>query len=113
MQMKGSNPKGQIRIPARPAPFKVSLDAAALVIVDMQNAYLSKGGYLDLVGFDVSPAPKVIETTQAVIAAARAAGLRIIYLQNGFSPDMLEVGELVSPGHCHVNEKWAEFAARP
>ena len=29
----------------------------ALIVVDMQNAYASPGGYLDLAGFDVSGAP--------------------------------------------------------
>ena len=28
----------------------------ALIIVDMQNAYASPGGYLDLAGFDISGA---------------------------------------------------------
>ncbi len=95
--MKEPSPDREIRIPARPAPFSLSLSATALVIVDMQNAYLSKGGYLDLVGVDVSPAQNVITATQAVIAAARIAGVRIVYLQNGFSPDMREVGEIISP----------------
>ncbi len=73
------------------------IHATALLVVDMQNGYLSKGGYLDLIGTDVSPAPKAIAGTLAVIDAARAAGLRVVYLQNGFSPDLHEVGGPAAP----------------
>ena len=79
-----------ITLPARPEPITVTVEETALVIVDMQNAYLSKGGYIDLVGFDVSDAPPVIEETARIAAACRAAGIPVIYLQNGFSPDQRE-----------------------
>ncbi len=79
-----------ITLPARPEPITVTVEETALVIVDMQNAYLSKGGYIDLVGFDVSGAPPVIEETARIAAACRAAGIPVIYLQNGFSPDQRE-----------------------
>ncbi len=92
-----------IEVPARPTALEVTLSEAALIVVDMQNAFLSKGGYLDLVGIDVSPAPKVIASVQAVIASARAAGLKIIYLQNGFDPEMKEVGGPTSPVYHKSN----------
>ncbi len=79
-----------ISLPARPEPVTVVVEETALVIVDMQNAYLSKGGYIDLVGFDVSGAPPVIEETARIAEACRAAGIPVIYLQNGFSPDQRE-----------------------
>jgi ureidoacrylate peracid hydrolase len=79
-----------ITLPARPEPITVTIEETALVIVDMQNAYLSKGGYIDLVGFDVSGAPPVIEEAGRIAQACRAAGIPVIYLQNGFSPDLRE-----------------------
>jgi len=79
-----------IQIAARPEPIAVVPEETALIVVDMQHAYCSPGGYLDLCGFDVSGAPPVIEETARVIADCRAAGIPIIYLQNGFSPDMRE-----------------------
>lgn len=86
-----------LAIPARPGVLAAALGETALVVVDMQNAFLSKGGYLDLIGTDVSPAAKVIASTQAVIAAARKAGLTIIYLQNGFDPELTEAETPTSP----------------
>jgi ureidoacrylate peracid hydrolase len=79
-----------ITLPARPEPIEVTLEHTALIIVDMQNAYLSKGGYIDLVGFDVSGAAPVIAETARIADACRAAGIPVIYLQNGFSPDQRE-----------------------
>ena len=63
----------------------------------MQNAYCSKGGYLDLCGFDVSGAAPVIAETAAVIAACRAAGIPVIFLQNGFSADLREAPGPAAP----------------
>ncbi|MCO6419080.1 cysteine hydrolase [Siccirubricoccus sp. KC 17139] len=81
-----------VTIPARPQPLTAVPEETALIVVDMQNAYLSKGGYLDLCGFDVSGSGPVIEETARLIADCRAAGIPIIYLQNGFSPDLREAG---------------------
>ena len=82
-----------VTLPARPEPITVTVAETALIVVDMQNAYCSKGGYIDLVGFDVSGAPPVIEETVRLVTACRAAGIPVIYLQNGFSPGLREAPE--------------------
>ena len=43
-------------LPARPEPILIRPAETALIVVDMQNAYASPGGYLDLAGFDISGA---------------------------------------------------------
>jgi ureidoacrylate peracid hydrolase len=87
------------QLAARPEPISVMPEETALIVVDMQNAYCSKGGYIDLVGFDVSSAPPVIEECARVIAACRAAGIPVIYLQNGFSPDQREAPPTAAVWH--------------
>ena len=52
---------GGITLPARPEPIAFDPEATALIVVDMQNAYATKGGYLDLAGFDVSATGPVID----------------------------------------------------
>src|SRR2546428_1707892 len=86
-----------ITIPARPEPLDIVPAETALIVVDMQNAFLSKGGYLDLVGIDVTPARTVIPATLAVIDAARKARLRVIYFQNGFDAELKEAETPSSP----------------
>ena len=39
---------------ARPEAITFDPQQSALIVVDMQNAYATPGGYLDLAGFDVS-----------------------------------------------------------
>jgi len=93
----------RVSLPARPANLEVALEETALIVVDMQNAYLSKGGYLDLVGIDVSKAPQVIAGTKAVIDACRGAGIQIIFLQNGFESDLREASNAASPVYHKSN----------
>jgi ureidoacrylate peracid hydrolase len=86
-----------IEIPARPEAFPIEPARTALAVVDMQNAYLSPGGYLDRVGFDVSASPPVVEAAARVLSAARGAGLFVVHLQNGFDAAQTEAGGPTSP----------------
>ena len=88
---------GPIHLDAEPEAIALDPATTALIVVDMQNAYLSKGGYLDRVGFDVSTSGPVIETVANVLAAARVAGLFIAHLQNGFDALQTEAGGPTSP----------------
>ena len=45
-----------VTLPARPEPIRVAVDETAVIVIDMQNAYASAGGYLDIAGFDISGA---------------------------------------------------------
>ncbi len=40
----------------RPEPVEVDFKRSAIVVVDMQNAFATKGGLLDLAGVDISGA---------------------------------------------------------
>ncbi len=60
-----------VTLPARPEPLRLKASETALIVVDMQNAYASQGGYLDLAGFDVSATGPVIENVAAVVETAR------------------------------------------
>src|SRR3954466_14085178 len=71
-----------VTLPARPEPIRVAAEETAVIVVDMQNAYASPGGYLDLAGFDIGGAATVIEQCAKVVGTARSAGLQIIYFQN-------------------------------
>src|ERR1700684_997212 len=84
-------------IEAEPESLTVGLTTTALIVVDMQNAYLSEGGYLDRVGFDVSTSPPVIDKAAAVLAAARHARLFVGHLQNGFDALQTEAGGPMAP----------------
>jgi ureidoacrylate peracid hydrolase len=101
-----------VTLPARPEPIRVAVDETALIVVDMQNAYASPGGYLDLAGFDIGGAARVIEETAKVLAVARAAGMTIVYFQNGWDPDYREAGGPGSPNY-HKSNALKTMRARP
>jgi ureidoacrylate peracid hydrolase len=103
MNVARSKIQRRVSLPARPDHLEVVLEETALIVVDMQNAYLSKGGYLDLVGFDVSKGPEVIAATKTVIDACRAAGIKIIFLQNGFETELREASNPASPVYHKSN----------
>lgn len=91
------------QLEARPEPLLIKPSETALVIVDMQNAYASPGGYLDLAGFDISGAAPAIEKVKEAAAAARAAGMTVIFFQNGWDPDYVEAGGPGSPNFHKSN----------
>lgn len=86
-----------ITLDARPDSLRFDPAQSALIVVDMQNAYATKGGYLDLAGFDVSATTPVIEKIQTAVAAAREAGMLIIWFQNGWDEQYVEAGGPGSP----------------
>lgn len=98
----GSGPD-EVIISAIPEPLAFNLKHTALIVVDMQNAYASKNGYLDKAGFDISAATEVIANTAQAITAAREAGIMVIYFQNGWDPEYQEAGGPGSPNWYKSN----------
>jgi ureidoacrylate peracid hydrolase len=84
-------------LPTRPEPLEVTLERSAILVVDMQNAFAKRGGLLDLAGIDISGAAAVVRTIGTVLAAARARGVQIVYLQTGYKPDLSNGGGDASP----------------
>jgi len=86
-----------ITLPARPEAIVFPPEQTALIVVDMQNAYATTGGYLDLAGFDVSATRPVIDQINVAVKAARGAGIQIIWFQNGWDDQYVEAGGPGSP----------------
>jgi ureidoacrylate peracid hydrolase len=90
-------PESAKQLIASPEPIQLCPSQTALIIVDMQNAYASQGGYLDLAGFDVSSTKPVIENIKKAIAVAHQAGIQVIYFKNGWDKQYVEAGGAGSP----------------
>lgn len=97
---------------ARPEAITFDAQRSALIVVDMQNAYASKGGYLDLAGFDVSTTQPVIENIKTAVSAARAAGMLIVWFQNGWDEQYVEAGGPGSP-NFHKSNALKTMRQRP
>jgi ureidoacrylate peracid hydrolase len=94
----GSAGPNVVTLSARPQPVDIDLARTAVIVVDMQNAYATKGGMLDLgTGIDEARIRPVIEAHQRLLPAARASGVKVIYLQFGYQPDLSDAGGPHSP----------------
>lgn len=82
---------------AKPKPIDITAENSALIVVDMQNAFASKGGMFDLVGLDISGAAKAIDAIRRLLDACRDAGVAVIYLQMSYRPDLSDAGSSFSP----------------
>jgi ureidoacrylate peracid hydrolase len=110
----GSVPaRGAVKLPADPEAVDIDLSRTAVIIIDMQNAFVSKGGMFDLRGFDPTPTQKTIEPIKKVCDAARKKGIKVVYLAHVLSPDLREVGPESSFWYKSVkmyreNPQWKE-----
>ena len=86
-----------LRINAKPAPIEIDLTRTAVIVVDMQNAFLSEGGMFDEAGYDISGAASVIEANAGLLPPMREAGAKIIYIKMSYSPDYSDSGGPQSP----------------
>jgi ureidoacrylate peracid hydrolase len=82
---------------ARPDPIEIDPARTALLLVDMQNAFATPGGMLDLAGIDVSASRAAVGNARLVVDGARAAGIPVIYLTMGYTPDQSTGGGEASP----------------
>jgi ureidoacrylate peracid hydrolase len=90
-------------IQARPEPVAFQPHQTALIVVDMQNAYATMGGYVDSAGFDISGAQGVIGNIVKAVEAARKAGVLVVFLQNGWDALYVEAGGPGSPNWYKSN----------
>ncbi|MGH7777582.1 MAG: cysteine hydrolase family protein [Candidatus Dormibacterales bacterium] len=82
---------------AEPEPVELDLDRTAILVVDMQNAFASPGGMLDMAGVDIGGAGAAIERTGEVLEAARAGGVPVVYLVIGYDEALSNAGGPNSP----------------
>jgi len=81
-----------VRLDAKPESIAIDPAKAAVIVVDMQNDFGSKGGMFDRVGNDISGIQKAVAPTARVLAAARRLGIKIVYLKMGYRSDLSDLG---------------------
>ena len=85
------------KLEARPEPVDVDFSQSAVVVVDMQNAFASKDGMLDIAGADLSGASAVVDVIGRILSVARRAQIPVVYLQMGYKADLSDSGGPESP----------------
>jgi ureidoacrylate peracid hydrolase len=86
-------PTGRVvTIEAKPEPIPIDTARTAVIVVDMENDFGAKGGMFDRAGIDISSIQKAVGPIARVLASARGAGIKIIYLKMGYRPDLSDLG---------------------
>lgn len=99
---------------AKPEAITFDPAKAAVIVVDMQNDFGSKGGMFDRAGIDISGIQAAVGPTAKVLAAARRASIRIIYLKMGYKSDLSDLGALNSANRMrHLRLGVGERVAAP
>ena len=76
-----------------PWPFDGHMTPAntALLVIDMQTDFCGKGGYVDVMGYDLSLTQAPIEPIRRLLAVMRAQGFHVIHTREGHRPDLADL----------------------
>jgi len=85
-------------IAAEPQHLRLDLRRTALIVIDMQNDFCARGGWLDHIGVDIEPARQPIEPLRRLLPRLRRADVSVIWVNWGNRPDRLNL----SPSVLHV-----------
>jgi biuret amidohydrolase len=82
-------------IAAEPYPWPWNGDLrqenTALVVIDMQTDFCGKGGYIDLLGYDISLTRACIDPIRRVLSLMRELGFFILHTREGHRPDLSDL----------------------
>jgi nicotinamidase-related amidase len=85
-------------IEAEPQNVTIDLHRTAILIIDMQNDFCAKGGWVDHIGGDYRPDRKPIEPLQRLLPALRKADVPVIWVNWGNRPDLANM----PPNQIHL-----------
>ncbi|MEK9158142.1 MAG: isochorismatase family cysteine hydrolase [Patescibacteria group bacterium] len=77
-----------VLINAEPKPIEINTNETALLVIDMQNDFMCKGGYGEFLGNDPEVLQRAIVPAQTVLARARELGMLVLHTREGHLSDL-------------------------
>ena len=93
-----------LRIMSEPQHVTIDLNRTAIVIIDMQNDFCAKDGWVDLIGGDYESDRTPIGPLQRVLPPLRKAGVPVIWVNWGVRPDLANL----PPNQIHLYKPTGE-----
>ena len=87
-----------LAIAAAPQNITIDLARSAMIVIDMQNDFCAKGGWVDYLGADYTPDRKPIKPLQKLLPVLRQAGMPVIWVNWGNRPDLANM----PPNQIHL-----------
>jgi nicotinamidase-related amidase len=94
-----ARPPRAVSIAAEPQNIILDANKTALLIVDMQNDFCCKGGWLDSRGIDVSPNRKPIAALKTLVEFFRQQLIPVIWVNWGVRKDLLNIHPSLRHAH--------------
>jgi ureidoacrylate peracid hydrolase len=94
-----------LSLDAKPASITFDTAKTAIIVVDMQNDFGTRGGMFDRAGIDISSIQRAVAPTARVLAAGRKANIKIVYLKMAYKPDLSDWGTVDSPNRIVHEQK--------
>jgi nicotinamidase-related amidase len=66
-------------------------DNTAIIVIDMQSDFCGEGGYIELLGYDISLTRACIAPIGRLLEAARRRGFHILHTREGHRPDLSDL----------------------
>ncbi len=66
-------------------------DNTAVIVIDMQSDFCGEGGYIQLLGYDISLTRACIAPIRRVLEAVRARGFHVLHTREGHRPDLSDL----------------------
>ena len=76
--------------------MQIARESTALVVIDMQNGFTEQGGSMAALGLPYAALRGAIPGCQRLVAAAREAGVPVIYTRYAFQPGYQDAGVMAT-----------------
>ena len=91
-------PPRPVTVACEPQHVTLDLERTAMIVIDMQNDFCAKGGWVDHLGADYTPDRAPIAPLQRLLPALRAARVPVVWVNWGNRPDLMNM----PPNQIHL-----------